>query len=67
MQALCTSMPTLALSAIYCLYHFYLRERQRRRWQLLRERVTYMLWVAAQRVTEDDACPAAVPHLNGRM
>ncbi len=55
MAALIPSVPTLAVSVIYCLWYTYqarqahgpllpARDRQR----LLRERVTYMLWQAAQ-------------------
>jgi hypothetical protein len=53
MHAICTSVPTLAVSVIYCLYQFYVRERQRRRERVLRERVTYLLWVMAHRVARD--------------
>src|SRR5207248_6869261 len=44
MQLLAFSYPTLAVSAIYCIWSAYHRvHRQRQR--LLRERVAYMLWV----------------------
>jgi hypothetical protein len=46
MQPLVGSVPTLALSVIYCLYHAYYRARLRRE-GALRERVAYMLWVMA--------------------
>ena len=48
MQALLCSVPTLAVSAIYCLWHLHgdvLRQRKR----ILRERVAYMLWTLANR------------------
>ncbi len=57
MHPFAMSAPTLAISAIYCLYEFYLRDRERRKQRTLRERVTYMLWVMAQRM--DSAAPAA--------
>jgi hypothetical protein len=47
MHPLVCSVPTLALSLIYCLYDSYRHEQGRRR-RLLRERVTYMLWVVAR-------------------
>ncbi len=46
MQLLVTTLPTLAVSTLYCfwnLYRLYVHQRERR----LRERVTYMLWVMA--------------------
>jgi hypothetical protein len=47
MQALLSTVPTLAVSVIYCLWHvqFHVRLMQQRR---LRQRVAYMLWVMAQ-------------------
>jgi hypothetical protein len=51
MQTLLFSVPTLALSLIYCLYNSYRDDRQRRQ-RRLRERVTYMLWVMAQNAVE---------------
>jgi hypothetical protein len=48
MQAVLCSVPTLAVSAIYCLWHFH-GEQLRRRNRVLRERVAYMLWVVASR------------------
>jgi hypothetical protein len=49
MQALFCSVPTLAVSTIYCLWHFH-GERLRRRNRILRERVAYMLWVIADQM-----------------
>lgn len=46
MQLIIASAPTLAVSAIYCLWHVCFRLRLRRE-QILRERVAYMLWVMA--------------------
>ena len=43
-------MPTLAVSAIYCLWHQHV-QRQQRRDSVLRQRVAYMLWVMANRVS----------------
>jgi hypothetical protein len=48
MNPLATSMATLAISTIYCLWHAY-RQAQHQRERQLRERVTYMLWMAAIR------------------
>jgi hypothetical protein len=42
------AFPTLAVSAIFCLWEFCRRERLRRA-RLLRERLTWMLWVMANR------------------
>ncbi|HXG10213.1 MAG TPA: hypothetical protein VNK04_10520 [Gemmataceae bacterium] len=44
-----TSVPTLAVSAIFYLWRAYHRERLRRE-RVLRQRVAYMLWVMAHRV-----------------
>jgi hypothetical protein len=46
MQPILCSVPTLAVSLIYCCYHAYL-QALRPRDRLLRERVAYMLWVMA--------------------
>jgi hypothetical protein len=43
-------MPTLAISAIYCLWHFQAQTVRRRRERLLRDRVAYLLWVTAHQV-----------------
>lgn len=46
MQAIALAMPTLAVSAVYCLWTVCsLAQRQRHR--KLRERVAYLLWVVA--------------------
>lgn len=44
-----TSYPTLAVSAIYCIWNSYLRLRARHE-RCLRERVAYLLWVVAQQM-----------------
>jgi hypothetical protein len=49
MQPLFVTAPTLAVSAIYCLWSAYLRHQQRRR-RVLCDRVAYLLWVVAERV-----------------
>jgi len=49
MQVFVYSVPTLAVSAIYCLWHLQ-GERMRRRDIQLRQRVAYMLWVMAGEV-----------------
>ena len=46
MDPMVSTLPTLLVTAIYYCWHVYHRE-QRRRIRLLRERVTYMLWVMA--------------------
>jgi hypothetical protein len=39
------SIPTLAVSTIYCIWKVYFRSQQRLQ-RLIRERVAYMLWVS---------------------
>ena len=46
MQALLPTLPTLAVSTIYCLWYACQRSRQRQD-RVLRERVAYMLWMVA--------------------
>lgn len=46
MQVVLTTVPTLAVSAVYCLWHVYRAAHCQRR-QKLRARVAYMLWVMA--------------------
>ncbi len=46
MNPLVTSMATLAVSTIFCLWRAY-HDVQQRRQRVLRERVAYMLWMAA--------------------
>jgi len=48
MNAMLPSITTLAISAIYCIWHGY-REFCLRRESILRQRVAYMLWVVATR------------------
>ena len=50
MQAVLMTLPTLAVSAVYCLWNGY-RIAHLQRLRKLRERVAFMLWVAA---TETD-------------
>jgi hypothetical protein len=45
MQLFALTYPTLAVSAIYCIWQAYLRAQLRKR--ILPGRVAYMLWVAA--------------------
>jgi hypothetical protein len=52
MHVLVSTVPTLALSMIYCLYQVYQRDCLRRQ-RRLRERVAWMLWSAAM---EPDLC-----------
>ena len=49
MQAVLTTLPTLAVSAVYCLWNVY-RLGHYQRARKLRERVAYMLWVMATEV-----------------
>ncbi len=48
MNPLTSSMATLAVSAIFCLWKAYCQTHEQRT-RMLRERVAYMLWVAADR------------------
>jgi len=49
MPPLLLAAPTLAVSAIYCLWSAYLRHQHRRRRRVLCDRVAYLLWVVADR------------------
>ena len=49
MQPLLTSLPTLAVSVLYCVWNAY-RLAQLRQQRKLSERVAYMLWVIATEV-----------------
>ena len=49
MQPLLLALPTLAVSAIYCLWSAY-RRRQLRRRRVLCDRLAYLLWVVAEQV-----------------
>lgn len=51
MPCLITTVPTLAISTIYCLWHFYWQVELTRR-QRLCQRVSNMLWVMATRGTQ---------------
>lgn len=51
MQAIAPMIPTLAVATIFCLWQR-VQMMQQKRNRLLRERVAYMLWCAAN---EDDA------------
>jgi hypothetical protein len=46
MQALSLTMPTVAVSLIYCIWHRYVEFRCRKERRLC-ERVAYLLWVVA--------------------
>jgi hypothetical protein len=48
MQLFAITYPTLAVSAIYCIWQVYRRALALRE-RVLRERVAYMLWVLAER------------------
>ncbi len=56
MQPVLSTVPTLAVSVIYCCYQAYRRHLLRRD-RLLRERVAYLLWVMAEFGKEDPAGP----------
>jgi hypothetical protein len=47
MPAFALTIPTLAVSAAYCIYNAY-RMAMLRRDRILRDRVAYMLWMAAR-------------------
>lgn len=49
-----SAVPTLAVAAIYCIWSRAFYYLQLRRERLLRERVTYMLWVMANEIEDDD-------------
>lgn len=49
MEILAPCVPTLAVAVIYCLW-YRVHDFQQRRQRVLRERVAYMLWVAATEV-----------------
>jgi hypothetical protein len=49
MQLFISTMPTLTISTIYCIWQAYVRF-QLRQDSVLRERVTHMLWMAAMQV-----------------
>jgi hypothetical protein len=48
---LISALPTLLVTAIYYFWHVYHKEMLQRA-SVLRARVTYMLWVAAQQIEE---------------
>lgn len=50
MHMLFCSVPTLAVSAIYCLW-YHQAQRQQQRTRVLHQRVAYMLWVMASHVS----------------
>jgi hypothetical protein len=54
MDPMLSTLPTLMVTAVYYCWHVYHREMHRRN-RVLRERVTYMLWVMAQRMDEQAA------------
>lgn len=54
MEVLTTTIPALAVASIYCLYSVQRRILERRREQRLRERVAFMLWMAAHEVWEEE-------------
>jgi hypothetical protein len=47
MEVFATAMPTLAVSAVFCIWNAYRSHAVARR-RRLHERVAYMLWTAAQ-------------------
>jgi hypothetical protein len=51
MQHILTTVPTLAVASLYCLWNTY-RHHVAARARLLGERVTYMLWVMATQPTD---------------
>jgi hypothetical protein len=55
-EVIATTIPALAVASIYCLYSVQRRdqERRQRREQRLRERVAFMLWMAAHEMPDDE-------------
>ena len=51
MNPILPSLSAVIVSVIYCLYQAHLRQHQQRRQRVLRERVAYLLWTAATRVS----------------
>ena len=49
MLPILTALPTLGVSAVYCLWNMYEAARRHRE-RKLRQRVAFMLWVAATEV-----------------
>jgi hypothetical protein len=49
-----STLPTLLVTSIYYFWCVYHRERLRRA-RLLRERVAFLLWVAAERIPDEAA------------
>jgi hypothetical protein len=51
-----TAIPTLAIASIYCLYDAHRREieHQKKRRQVLRERVARMLWVMVEQIEGEE-------------
>ena len=49
LQPVLTALPTLAVAAVYCIWHAREQALQLKR-RRLRERVTWMLWVMANEV-----------------
>lgn len=54
MEPFVTSLPTIAVATIFCLYDL-ARRFQKRRERTLRERVAYMLWVLAEDLEQIEA------------
>jgi hypothetical protein len=55
MAPLLASLPTLSVSAIFCIWSAYRRFLQRNR--VLHERVAYLLWVVATCIDDGDTPP----------
>ena len=50
MQSIACTVPTLAISTIYCLWSFYGQLLRQRRDRILRQRVAFMLWTMIHQV-----------------
>jgi hypothetical protein len=50
MDAMIPTLPTLAVSTIYCVWFAYQRTRLLQQQRVLRERVAYMLWMVASQM-----------------
>jgi hypothetical protein len=55
-EVLTATIPALAVASIYCLYSVQRRdlEKRQQRERRLRERVAFMLWMAAHEAPDDD-------------
>jgi hypothetical protein len=55
MQSIAVNLATLAVAVLYYLWRDYHQKMEQRRLRLLRQRVTYLLWVMAERIKDSDS------------